>query len=78
MSQIVENLKKQQSELTHQRLQVKDVLDNIEKNLGEINNMLNVLEAVDKERKAAEAEPTLTEMETRADLEAENSRPALD
>ncbi len=58
MSIIVENLKKQQAELTNQRLQVKDVLDNIEKNLGEVNNILNVLDAVDKERKAAEAEPT--------------------
>lgn len=75
MSQIVENLKKQQSELTSQRLQVKDVLDNIEKNLGEINNILSVLDAVDKER---DSEPMLTETEMRADLEAENSRPALD
>lgn len=58
MSQIVENLKKQQSELNNQRLQVKDVLDNIEKNLAEVNNILGVLEAVDKERKAAEAVPT--------------------
>lgn len=57
MSQIVANLKKQQSELNNQRLQVKDVLDNIEKNLGEINNILGVLEAVEKERKAAEDVP---------------------
>ena len=57
MSQIVANIKKQQSELNNQRLQVKDVLDNIEKNLAEVNNILGVLEAVDKERKAAEATP---------------------
>lgn len=61
MSQIVANLKKQQSDLSSQRLQVKDVLDNIEKNLGEINNILSVLEAVDKERQAAEAVPTEAE-----------------
>lgn len=62
MSQIVENIKKQQAELNNQRLQVKDVLDNIEKNLGEINNILGVLEAVEKERKASEAEPTEAEI----------------
>ena len=58
MSQILANIKKQQAELTNQRLQVKDVLDNIEKNLAEVNNILGVLDAVEKERKASEAEPT--------------------
>ncbi len=78
MSQVVENIKKQQEQLNTQRLQVQDVLTNIEKQLGEINNVLSVLEAVDREREAADAGPLLSEDELRADIEAENSRPPLD